>query len=64
VNPLLIQRFAMIVQRLREIQNRFGFLPDAELKRLAADSGVPLYRIEEVSSFFPAFKLERTDPRR
>jgi NADH:ubiquinone oxidoreductase subunit F (NADH-binding)/NADH:ubiquinone oxidoreductase subunit E len=52
----------MIVQRLREIQNRFGFLPDAELKKLAADSGVPLYRIEEVSSFFPAFKLERTDP--
>jgi NADH:ubiquinone oxidoreductase subunit E len=52
----------MIVQRLREIQNRFGFLPDAELKKLAAESGVPLYRIEEVSSFFPAFKLERTDP--
>jgi formate dehydrogenase beta subunit len=52
----------MIVQRLREIQNRFGFLPDAELRQLARDSGVPLYRIEEVSSFFPAFKLERTDP--
>jgi NADH:ubiquinone oxidoreductase subunit F (NADH-binding)/NADH:ubiquinone oxidoreductase subunit E len=52
----------MIVQRLREIQNRFGFLPDAELKKLAAESGVPLYRIEEVSSFFPAFKLERTNP--
>jgi NADH:ubiquinone oxidoreductase subunit F (NADH-binding)/NADH:ubiquinone oxidoreductase subunit E len=52
----------MIVQRLREIQNRFGFLPDAELKKLAAESGVPLYRVEEVSSFFPAFKLERTNP--
>ena len=52
----------MIVQRLREIQNRFGFLPDAELKKLALDSGVPLYRIEEVTSFFAAFKLERTDP--
>ena len=52
----------MIVQRLREIQNRFGFLPDAELRKLAQDSGVPLYRIEEVSSFFPAFKLERTNP--
>ena len=52
----------MIVQRLREIQNRFGLLPDAELKKLALDSGVPLYRIEEVSSFFPAFKLERTNP--
>jgi formate dehydrogenase beta subunit len=52
----------MIVQRLREIQNRFGFLPDEELKKLAHDSGVPLYRIEEVSSFFPAFILERNDP--
>ncbi|QJW93043.1 NAD(P)H-dependent oxidoreductase subunit E [Frigoriglobus tundricola] len=52
----------MIVQRLREIQNRFGFLPDDELKKLARDSGVPLYRIEEVSSFFPAFILERTNP--
>ncbi len=52
----------MIVQRLREIQNRFGFLPDVELKKLASDSGVPLYRIEEVSSFFPAFILERTNP--
>src|SRR5947209_5555621 len=52
----------MIVQRLREIQNRFGYLPDVELKKLAQESGVPLYRIEEVSSFFPAFKLERTSP--
>ncbi len=52
----------MIVQRLREIQNRFGFLPDDELKKLARDSGVPLYRVEEVSSYFPAFILERTNP--
>ena len=52
----------MIVQRLREIQNRYGFLPDAELRDLARDSGVPLHRIEEVSSFFPAFRLERSDP--
>lgn len=52
----------MIVQRLREIQNRYGYLPDAELKRLADEIKVPLYRIEEVSSFFPAFALERTNP--
>ncbi len=52
----------MIVQRLREIQNRYGFLPDKELKKLAEESGVPLYRIEEVSSYFPAFVLERTNP--
>ncbi len=52
----------MIVQRLREIQNRFGLLPDKELRKLAREIGVPLHRIEEVSSFFPAFRLERTDP--
>src|SRR5581483_3528205 len=52
----------MIVQRLREIQNRLGCLPDDELRKLAADTGVPLYRVEEVSSFFPAFRLARTDP--
>ena len=52
----------MIVQRLREIQNRHGSLPDEELKKLARDSGVPLYRIEEVASFFPAFTFERNDP--
>ncbi|MDB5311980.1 MAG: Respiratory-chain dehydrogenase domain 51 kDa subunit [Gemmataceae bacterium] len=52
----------MIVQRLRDIQNRFGCLPDEELKALAREIGVPLYRIEDVSSFFPAFRLERTHP--
>jgi NADH:ubiquinone oxidoreductase subunit F (NADH-binding)/NADH:ubiquinone oxidoreductase subunit E len=52
----------MIVQRLREIQNRFGFLPDEELRKLAHETGVPLARVEEVSSFFPAFVLERADP--
>ncbi len=52
----------MIVQRLRDIQNRFGFLPDKELKELAREIDVPMYRLEEVSSFFPGFRLERTDP--
>ncbi|MBX9579571.1 MAG: NAD(P)H-dependent oxidoreductase subunit E [Gemmataceae bacterium] len=52
----------MIVQRLREIQNRHGYLPDAELHTLARETGVPLYRIEEVSTFFPAFRPERDRP--
>ncbi|HEV3386692.1 MAG TPA: NAD(P)H-dependent oxidoreductase subunit E [Gemmata sp.] len=52
----------MIVQRLREIQNRLGFLPDEELRKLAQDAGIPLYQIEEVSSYFPAFRLGRTNP--
>ncbi len=52
----------MIVQRLREIQNKFGFLPDKALRELADEIKVPLYRLEEVSSFFPAFSLERSNP--
>jgi NADH:ubiquinone oxidoreductase subunit F (NADH-binding)/NADH:ubiquinone oxidoreductase subunit E len=54
----------MIVQRLREIQNRYGFLPDAELQQLAAVSGTPLYRIQEIASFFPHFRQEWDKPPR
>src|SRR5262249_54759069 len=52
----------MIVQRLRDIQNRFGYLPDEELKKLAREADVPLYRVEEVASFFPAVRQERHRP--
>jgi len=52
----------VIVQQLRAIQNRFGFLPDAELLRLSHETGVALARIEEVASFFPAFRQERDRP--
>ncbi|HXD85995.1 MAG TPA: NAD(P)H-dependent oxidoreductase subunit E, partial [Urbifossiella sp.] len=52
----------MLVQQLRAIQNRFGYLPDAELVRLARDSGVAQARIEEVASFFPGFRQERDRP--
>jgi NADH:ubiquinone oxidoreductase subunit F (NADH-binding)/NADH:ubiquinone oxidoreductase subunit E len=49
----------MIVQRLLKLQNKYGYLPDRELTKLAEELGEPLYRIEEVSSFFPAFRRER-----
>jgi NADH:ubiquinone oxidoreductase subunit F (NADH-binding)/NADH:ubiquinone oxidoreductase subunit E len=52
----------VIVQHLRAIQNRFGFLPDDELIRLSKETGVALARIEEVASFFPAFRQERDRP--
>ncbi|MBA4066586.1 MAG: NADH-quinone oxidoreductase subunit L [Isosphaera sp.] len=51
----------MLVERLRQIQNEHGYLPDAELRKLARDADVPLHRVEEVSSFFPLFRLERHD---
>lgn len=54
----------MIVQKLRDIQNEHGFLPDRELIKLANDTGTPLYRIQEVASFFPHFRQEWNKPPR
>src|SRR4051812_36815372 len=52
----------MIVQALLAIQQRYGYLPEAELEFLALRAGVPLYRVEEVTTFFPHFR--RTPPPR
>jgi len=53
----------MIVQRLLKIQkDHGGYLPDAELVKLAKEIDVPLYRLEEVASFFPGFRQERNKP--
>lgn len=49
----------MIVQELHRIQHDHGFLPEPELRRLAERTRTPLYRLQEVASFFPHF---RTDP--
>ncbi|WP_435019140.1 NADH-ubiquinone oxidoreductase-F iron-sulfur binding region domain-containing protein [Tundrisphaera sp. TA3] len=47
----------MIVQRLSEIQHRFGFLPERELRELSATTETPLHRLHEVASFFPHYRL-------
>ena len=52
----------MIVQRLLTIQKESGFLPDKALKALARETGTPLYRIQEVASFFPHFRQEWNPP--
>ena len=48
----------MLVQELYRIQNRLGWLPDHELRALAQRCRVPLYRLEEISSFFPHFRRQ------
>jgi NADH:ubiquinone oxidoreductase subunit F (NADH-binding)/NADH:ubiquinone oxidoreductase subunit E len=48
--------YAMIVQALLEIQNRYGFLPLEELEFLALRARVPLYRVQEITTFFPHFR--------
>src|SRR5262245_16874347 len=48
----------MIVENLRVIQERHGFLPEAEIQALSERLGVPLHRLNEVISFFPHFRVE------
>jgi NADH:ubiquinone oxidoreductase subunit F (NADH-binding)/NADH:ubiquinone oxidoreductase subunit E len=47
----------MIVQELREIQERCGWLPREELQALADRLRVPLHRVHEVASFYPLYRL-------
>ncbi len=46
----------MIVTELYLIQRRLGYLPEVELRALAERMQTPLYRLQEVSSFYPAFR--------
>ena len=53
----------MIVQPLLEIQNKYGYLPDEELAKLAERLDVRPHKIEEVASFFPAFRRDHAGKR-
>lgn len=46
-----------ILPELRRIQKEYGYLDRNELKRFSRNSGVPLYRLQAVASFFPHFRL-------
>ena len=48
----------MIVQELYKIQHRHGFLPADELRGLSERLEVPLYRLHEVASYFPHYRLQ------
>ncbi|MDE2825606.1 MAG: NAD(P)H-dependent oxidoreductase subunit E, partial [Gemmatimonadota bacterium] len=48
----------MLIDDLRELQARHGYLPDAELKSLSERKGIPLYEIHGVAGFYPHFRLE------
>src|SRR5262245_14137252 len=48
----------MIVQELRAIQYRCGYLPEEELRALAQRINVPLHRVHEVASFYPLYRLQ------
>ena len=48
---------ARIVDELRRIQDRHGYLERRALEEYARASGTPLYRLQSVASFFPHFRL-------
>ncbi len=48
----------MLIDDLREIQARHGYLPEEELKSLSERKGIPLYEAHGVASFYPHFRLE------
>ena len=48
----------MLIDDLREIQARHGYLPEAELKSLSERKGIPLYEAHGVASFYPHFRLK------
>lgn len=53
---------AAIVQALEQLQQRVGWLPEDELEALAKRLGVPLHRVESVSTFYTHFRREPGAP--
>jgi formate dehydrogenase beta subunit len=47
-----------ILPALRRIQEKHGYLMREDLERFSKESGIPLYRLQEVATFFPHFHLE------
>ncbi len=46
-----------LLPALHRIQDAHGYLKRDQLEQFSKESGVPLYRIQEVASFFPIFHL-------
>jgi len=51
-----------IVPALRKIQDTYGYLNREALLAFHRESGIPLYRLQEVASFFPHFRLSEPPP--
>jgi formate dehydrogenase beta subunit len=46
----------MIIRELQRVHRAQGWVPRAALSDIAVRLGVPLYRVQEVASFFPQFR--------
>ncbi|HJT81781.1 MAG TPA: NAD(P)H-dependent oxidoreductase subunit E [Chthoniobacterales bacterium] len=47
----------LLVPALHRIQHQFGYLKREALEEFSKETGVPLYRLQAVASFFPHFQL-------
>ena len=47
-----------IINELKDLQAKTGWLADADLKLLSDRVNVPLYHLQGLASFYPHFKLE------
>ncbi len=47
-----------LLARLHEINAKYGYLPEAELRRAADEMGVPLSQLYSSASFYAAFSFE------
>jgi NADH:ubiquinone oxidoreductase subunit F (NADH-binding) len=48
----------MLIEELKAIQHRHGYLPREELRALSERTNVPLWQIHGVASFYPRFRLQ------
>ncbi len=48
----------MVIARLHEIQERFGYIPPRELAELAKELDKPVHELNGVASFYPHFRLK------
>ena len=56
-NERLTSYSPVLVPELHRIQQQFGYLQPDALAEFSKESGVPLYRLQAVASFFPHFQL-------
>ena len=53
---------ASLLPALQRIQRQFGYLKPEAMHEFSEQSGVPLYRLHSVASFFPHFQLTAAKP--
>lgn len=48
---------ARVIAMMQDLQEAFGYLPESDLRILAAEIGLPLRRVYGIATFYKAFRL-------